>query len=351
VTAAVVVTGGGGVGKTTMSAALATAGAATGMQTLVVTVDPARRLAAALGVAALGNRPTEVVTVPGLWAAMLDVTASWEAIVHRHAEPGVGARLLANPFFRAIADRFPAAQAYAAGEQLAEHIESRLWDLVVVDTPPAGGGIDFYTAPGRMRDVIGGRLLRWLTGANLPGRRALYKVTARPALKLADAVLGGPLLEEMAEFLLDLRTLHDGISRRSRAIEHHFAAAGSLVVTTTQPSPMRETLRFFEELPGSLGPPDFVVFNKQLPETWNGATPLRGADVTGEQRTVLRDNLVRWAEEAHRQRDVRQEFITRYGSTPVIVPWREETPTSVAELATLIPDVATVLAHLTTTAG
>lgn len=345
-TAAVVVTGGGGVGKTTISAALGAAGAGGGMRTLVVTVDPAKRLAAALGVAALGNRPTDVPALPGLAAAMLDVTASWEAIVHRHAEPDVGARLLANPFFRAIADRFPAAQAYAAGEQLAEHIESHLWDLVVVDTPPSGGGIDFYTAPGRMRDMIGGRLLRWLTGANLPGRRALYKVTARPALKLADAVLGGPLLEEMAEFLLDLRTLHDGISRRSRVIEQHFAEAGAVVVTTTQPSPMRETLRFFEELPGEIGPPDFVVFNKQLPAEWNGATPLRGADISSEERTTLRDNLIRWAEEANRQRDVRQEFTTRYGSSPVIVPWRERTPTTVAELVDLIPDVAAVLARL-----
>ena len=177
-TKVLVITGGGGVGKTTLSAALAVGAARRDIRTCVVTVDPAKRLADALGVESLGNHPSEVTDQPGLWAAMLDVSASWEAMVHRHADPEVAERLLADPFFRALADRFPAAQAYAAGEQMAEHIESHRWDLLVVDTPPAGGGIDFYTAPGRMREVIGGRLLRWLTGASIPGRRAIYKVGA-----------------------------------------------------------------------------------------------------------------------------------------------------------------------------
>ena len=186
-TQVLVITGGGGVGKTTLSAALAVTAAQRGVRTCVVTVDPAKRLADALGVDSLGNHPTAVVSQPDLWAAMLDVSASWEAMVHRHADPDVAARLLEDPFFRALADRFPAAQAYAAGEQMAEHIESHRWDLLVVDTPPAGGGIDFYTAPGRMREMIGGRLLRWLTGASIPGRRAIYRMTARPAFDTAAA--------------------------------------------------------------------------------------------------------------------------------------------------------------------
>ncbi len=149
-TKVLVVTGAGGVGKTTLSAALAINAARSGVRTCVMTVDPARRLADALGVKTIGNLPTEVPDQPNLSAAMLDVSASWEAMVHRHAEPDTADRLLADPFFRALADRFPAAQAYAAGEQMAEHIESHRWDLVVVDTPPSGGGLDFYTAPGRM---------------------------------------------------------------------------------------------------------------------------------------------------------------------------------------------------------
>ena len=269
---------------------------------------------------------------------MLDVTAAWEAMVYRHAEPEVAQRLLNNPFFRALADRFPAAQAYAAGEQMSEHIESHRWDLLVVDTPPAGGGLDFYTAPRNMREVIGGRLLRWLTGASMPGRRALYRVTARPALKLADAVLGGPLLEEIAEFLLDLRSLYDGLSRRARAIELHLREATSLVVTTAEPTPLREARRFFEELEDVAARPQTVVFNKQLPDVWEDARNLRSPGIPPEVRAAARENMARWAAEVKLQSDVKQEFAARYGLHLIDVPWAQEAPTSVDHLADLMAD-------------
>lgn len=345
-TSVIVITGGGGVGKTTLSAALGVGAARRGLTTCVITVDPARRLADALGVESLGNHPSAVKSTPGLWAAMLDVSASWDAMVHRHAAPDVAERLLADPFFRALADRFPAAQAYAAGEQMAEHIESKRWDLLVIDTPPAGGGIDFYTAPGRMREVIGGRLLRWLTGASLPGRRAIYKVTARPALKLADAVLGGPLLEEIAEFLLDLRSLYDGLSHRAKAIELHLRKATSIVVTTAYPTPMREARRFFEDVLPEAGRPSTVVFNKQLPESWTEGKNLRNADVSPQDRISLRDNLTRWAGEVRRQHDVKQEFAAHHALELVNVPWAEEAPTSVDALADLLQSAAGLQRHL-----
>lgn len=342
----IVITGGGGVGKTTLSAALGVGAARRGLTTCVVTVDPAKRLADALGVKSLGNHPREVKAAPGLWAAMLDVSASWEAMVHRHAAPEVAERLLQDPFFRALADRFPAAQAYAAGEQMAEHIESHRWDLLIVDTPPAGGGIDFYTAPGRMRELIGGRLLRWLTGASLPGRRAIYKVTARPALKLADAVLGGPLLEEIAEFLLDLRSLYDGLSHRAKAIELHLQRATSIVVTTAYPTPMREARRFFEDLPPEAGRPSTVVFNKQLPEAWSAGNTLRNAVLAPQERIAIRENLARWSEEVRRQHDVKQQFTARHSLELVSVPWAEGAPTTVDALADLLDSAPRLRAHL-----
>jgi arsenite-transporting ATPase len=277
---------------------------------------------------------------------MLDVSASWEATVHRHAEPAVATRLLSDPFFRALADRFPAAQAYAAGEQMSEHVESRRWDLIVVDTPPAGGGLDFYTAPARMREVVGGRLLRWLTGASIPGRRALYKVTARPALRLADAVLGGPLLEEIAEFLLDLRSLHDGISRRSKAIELHLQEATSIVVTTAEPTPLREARRFFEELESGPGRPETVVFNRQLPERWTVSRNLRSPDINPDVRIAARENLARWAAEVRLQHEIKQEFVARYGLHLHEVPWADQSPTSVGALAGLLEDSGDLLDRL-----
>jgi anion-transporting ArsA/GET3 family ATPase len=341
----IIVTGAGGVGKTTLSAALAVVAARAERRVLVVTVDPAKRLADALGIPGIGNHPTDVAGLPGLSAAMLDVTASWEAITRRHADPEVADRLHANPYFRAIADRFPAAQAYAAGEQMAEFVETGFWDLIIVDTPPAAGGIDFFLAPRRIRDLIGGRILRWLTGARIPARRALYKVTARPVLRVADGVLGGPLLEEIAEFLLDLRTLYDGLAARARAIERLFGAAAVLVVTTSDPTPLREARRFFEELPAIEVRPRGVLFNRTLPEDWIDAA---GAGPGGPDRVVLHDNLGRWSDEARHMRDVRAKFAARHTTTIATVPWQERSPTSLDELTELIGAAAGIdLAGLT----
>lgn len=334
---AVIVTGAGGVGKTTISAGLAVIAARAGKRTLVATVDPARRLADVLGVDELGNQPTPVAGEDGLWAAMLDVTASWEAIVHRHAEAEVAERLVGNPYFRAIADRFPAAQSYAAAEQMAEYIESGFWDVVVVDTPPAAGGIDFFHAPTQMRELIGGRLLRWLTGARLPGRRMLYNVTARPVLRFFDNVLGSALLEEIAEFLLDLRSLYDGLAIRARSIEVLLQRATVLVAATTDPTPLREARRFFTELGEVSVQPAAVVFNRQLPERWAGGEPDH-LDVGEDTARLLAFNLKRWGQEAHRSAVAAERFAAQHRAPITSLPWLEDPPTTLDELAALVSD-------------
>lgn len=335
-TRALIVSGAGGVGKTTISAALAATAARSGIAALVVTVDPARRLADALGVS-LGNDPAPVAGAPGLSAAMLDVTTSWEAIAHRYAEPDVADRLLADPFFRAIADRFPAAQSFAAAERMAELVESGTWELVVVDTPPSGGGIDFFLAPSRIRDLVGGKLLNWLTGARFPGRRAFYRIAARPALRLADTVLGGPLLEQVGDFLLDLRTMYDGLSVRARTIGRHLARADTLIVTTADPTPMREARRFFVELSEVDVQPSAVLFNRALPVEWVSAarSPVRGVD-DAEVRAALRDNLRRWGAEARRQEDARAELAKRHGVPIVAIPWLPSPPDSIDDLVAMV---------------
>lgn len=327
-TRCVLVTGAGGVGKTTLAAALAVAAARTGAVTLVVTVDPARRLADALGLVDLGSVPEATPGEPGLWGAMVDSGASWESIIRTHADPATVDRILESRFFRAIAQRFPAGQAYAAAEEMSHHLESGRWDLVVVDTPPAGGGLDFFSSPRRIRRLVGGRLLRWLTGARLPGRRRLYAVTARPVLRIADTVLGGPLLEEVADFLLDLRTAYDGIARRAAEVERHLRAATSIVVTTSDPAPIREAVRFFTELPGRR--PEVVVFNRTLPKAWHEAVPPLNVP------PPIAENLRRWRAEALHQAEIRRAFEVRCGSIPVCLPWMIDAPTSPDDLAALV---------------
>jgi len=332
VTRTLLITGAGGVGKTTVAAAIGVRAARHGMRTLVVTVDPARRLASALGVEELGNEPQPHHDEPNLWAAMLDASASWRAVAMRHAEPEVATRLADNEFFRAASEHFPASQSYAAADQAATFVQAKAWDLVVVDTPPSGGGIDFFTAPAQMADLVGGRLLRWITGGPLPGRRAFFNLAARPVLRMADSILGSDLLERVAEFLLDLRTTYDGVSQRGREIERVLRSASIFVITTADPAPVREAIKFYRELPGLASHPAAVVFNRALPEDWADATAPRGTSAALEQ------NFARWSAETIRQRDTREEFSSRYGAHIATIPWSSSTPTDLDGLASLLDE-------------
>ena len=338
-TRTIIVTGAGGVGKTTISAALAIALSATGLKTLVLTIDPAKRLADALGIEHIGDEPQSVDGAENMWAAMLDVSASWEAIIYRYAEPEVGDRLLVNPYFRAIADRFPAAQAYAAGERMAEYIESHQFDVVVVDTPPSGGGIDFFTAPARTGDLVSGKLLKWLTGSRIPGRSILFRFTAKPMLKIADTALGGPMLSDVADFLLDLSTMYTSLSARSRTIERYLQQATTLIATTADPTPIHETKRFFKELSGISIQPAGIVFNRALPVEWIDAAtmPIRGVD-DPELRARARTNLRMWATEAQRQGDATAELSGRYGAVMHRIGLVSPPPTTIDELKAMIDE-------------
>ncbi|MFP4554321.1 MAG: ArsA family ATPase [Actinomycetota bacterium] len=331
-TQTILVTGAGGVGKTTVAAALGVKASRAGVRTLVVTVDPARRLASALGVQDLGDEPQPHEHEENLWAAMLDSQASWRAVAMRHADPEVATRLADNEFFRAASEHFPASQSYAAADQAATFVQARAWDLVVVDTPPSGGGIDFFTAPAQMADLVGGRLLRWITGGPLPGRRFFYNRAARPMLRVADTVLGSDLLQRVSEFLLDLRTTYDGVARRGREIETVLRDAATLVITTADPAPVAEAVRFFRQLPDLASTPAAVLFNRALPKEWAGVEPDPGLS------TEFGRVVQQWSAETVRQADARDEFSARYGARVATVPWHPNPPHDLAGLAGLLDD-------------
>src|ERR687893_1466788 len=251
--------GSGGVGKTTTAAAAA-AMAAThlGGKVLVITVDPARRLANALGLERFGNVetqvPPELFTAAGveprgeLWAAMLDTKQSWDELVRSHA-PDAATRdaILANPLYDNITGRFVQSHDYIAMERLYELHASGRYDLIVVDTPPTRNAIDFLEAPERMADFFSSRLLRWLT---VPARSRGFTVASKPFYSVADRILGSQFLQDIAEFFLLFQTMYDGFVDRAQAVTRTLSdkRTAFVVVSTLEASPVREADFFIEAL-------------------------------------------------------------------------------------------------------
>jgi anion-transporting ArsA/GET3 family ATPase len=272
----VICCGSGGVGKTTTAAAAAAMAAAQlGGRVLVITVDPARRLANALGLERFGNVETQVppdlfagagVEPRGeLWAAMLDTKRSWDELVAVHA-PDARTRdaILANPLYENITSRFVQSHDYIAMERLYEIHASGRYDLIVVDTPPTRNAIDFLEAPERMADFFSSRLLRWLT---VPSRSRVLTMASKPFYTVADRVLGSQFLQDIAEFFLLFQTMYDGFVERARAVTRTLAdkRTSFVVVSTLEASPAREAEFFIEALRDRDFPLGAVVLNKVLP--------------------------------------------------------------------------------------
>ncbi|HEX5946945.1 MAG TPA: ArsA-related P-loop ATPase [Acidimicrobiales bacterium] len=272
----VICCGSGGVGKTTTAAAAAAMAAAhLGGKVLVITVDPARRLANALGLERFGNVesqvPPELFTAAGveprgeLWAAMLDTKQSWDELVRSHA-PDAATRdaILANPLYENITGRFVQSHDYIAMERLYEIHASGRYDLIVVDTPPTRNAIDFLEAPERMADFFSSRLLRWLT---VPARSRVFTMASKPFYSVADRILGSQFLEDIAEFFLLFQTMYDGFVERAKAVSRTLSdkRTAFVVVSTLEASPAREADFFIEALRERRFPLGAVVLNKALP--------------------------------------------------------------------------------------
>jgi anion-transporting ArsA/GET3 family ATPase len=277
--------GSGGVGKTTSAAAVAAMAAVHhGGKVLVVTVDPARRLANALGLEAFGNVETRVphqafldagVEPRGeLWAAMLDTKQSWDDLVRRHApDPATRDAILANPLYKNITGRFVQSHDYIAMERLYEIHASGRFDLIVVDTPPTRNAVDFLDAPERMADFFSSRLLRWLT---VPARSRVLTMASRPFYSIADRILGSKFLEDIAEFFLLFQTMYKGFVARAEAVTRTLADKRTtfVVVSTLESAPLREAEFFIDALEERKLHLGAVVLNKVLPDLFldDGAT-------------------------------------------------------------------------------
>lgn len=278
----VIFCGSGGVGKTSVAAAAA-AGAASclGGKVLVLTIDPAKRLASAMGIEELGNVEHRVdparlkeagIELRGeLWAAMLDTKKSWDDLVCRHApDEAARDRILGNPMYRNVTERFVQSHDYIAMERLYELHASGAYDLIIVDTPPTRNALDFLQAPKRMADFFGGRLLRWLTmpyrAGGGRGARVL-NMASRPFYTVADRILGSQFLEDLAEFFLSFQSMYDGFVDRARSVERllHDRRTTFVVVTTLEAAPLHEAETFCEQLYVGGFHLGGLVLNKALP--------------------------------------------------------------------------------------
>lgn len=285
--------GSGGVGKTTTAAAAAAMAATTlGGRVLALTVDPARRLADALGMESIGNVESRVLAPAlaraaagqglgeprgELWAVMLDAARSWDDLVRRHApDPATARRILENPFYRNISQRFVQSHGYIAMERLYEIHATGTYDLILVDTPPSRDALDLLDAPGRMAEFFASRLLRWLT---MPSRSRMLNLASRPFTQMADRILGSQFLEDITEFFLLFQTMHDGFVERAEAVARllHDRRSSFVVVSTLESAPLREAEHFLEALADRHLHAGALVLNKVLPPYFEDPGAARAA--------------------------------------------------------------------------
>lgn len=245
------VSGPGGVGKTTLSAALAARAARDhGRRALVVTVDPARRLADALGISA-SDEPMLVPVGDGagrLWSLMINMSSSWDQIVERTAPDEVTRKaLLTNPLYRTLTQRFVQSHDYIALDHLVDLAADGRYDLVVVDTPPSVHALDILDAPDKMADFFGSRLLRWLVA---PYGSRVVQLAAKPFLSVAERLLGGPFLSEITEFFWLFSKLQDEFADRLEVVRRQLADPSTryLVVHTPEAIPTERADALIAEL-------------------------------------------------------------------------------------------------------
>jgi anion-transporting ArsA/GET3 family ATPase len=276
----VICAGSGGVGKTTTAAALAVHGAEQGRRTMVLTIDPARRLADALGLRSLGNEARKVRIAGGkggaLDAMMLDQKGAWDALVERYAPNAeVRRRILANRFYQHLSESFAGSQEYMAIEQLAELDASGRYDLIVVDTPPARHALDFIDAPRRIAKFLDRQVIRWFIKPYFSAGWSTLRVMNRAAgtllHRLEDAT-GVKALVEISDFFNAMSSLFDGFETRVQSVDKllHSRQTAFVVVTSPEEQVLGEAEEFCRQLAALDVPLRAVVFNRVQREALAG---------------------------------------------------------------------------------
>lgn len=271
----VVCCGSGGVGKTTTAAALGVRAAERGRRAVVLTIDPARRLAQSMGLSELDNTPREVPGVDTsaggeLHAMMLDMKRTFDDIVEAHADPDRAKAILENPFYQSLSAGFAGTQEYMAMEKLGQLRSGDEWDLIVVDTPPSRSALDFLDAPKRLGSFLDGKFIKLMMAPARVGGRAGMKFVNLGMAGLSmftgalNKLLGAGLLRDVQTFVAAMDTMFGGFRTRADATYRLLQAPGTafLVVAAPERDALREAAYFVERLAADRMPLAGLVLNR-----------------------------------------------------------------------------------------
>ena len=286
--------GSGGVGKTTTAAALGLRAAERGRSVVVLTIDPARRLAQSLGLDQLDNTPRPVAGSHGegrLDAMMLDMKRTFDEVVEAHASPAKARQILGNPFYIALSSSFAGTQEYMAMEKLGQlhawaETDGR-WDLIIVDTPPSRSSLDFLDAPEHLASLLDGRFIKLLL-APTRGPARLLSAGLGVVTAALNKVLGAQVLTDVQTFIAAFDTLFGGFRQRAEATYALLQASGTafVVVATPEPDALREATYFVERLSSEQMPLAGLVVNRVQVDR----VPALGADLAEQASRRLTDH-------------------------------------------------------------
>jgi anion-transporting ArsA/GET3 family ATPase len=332
----VVCCGAGGVGKTTTAAAIGVRAAEEhGRRVVVLTIDPARRLAQALGLTELDNTPRPVKglrpeATGELLAMMLDMKRTFDEVVLTHTEPARAEEIFGNPFYQAMSSTFAGTQEYMAMEKLGQLRATDAWDLIVVDTPPSRSALDFLDAPQRLARFLDGRMLKVLVSPARAGGRSMFNlVTASFGVfsRAVQKILGGQLLSDLSGFVGALDSTFGGFRQRAeqtyRILQDRETAF--LVVAAPEPDAIREAGYFAGRLAADRMPLQGLVLNRvheldteSLPaeRALAAAERLDAAAEHPETAAALRIHA-QLAEQVARESAVAARFTARYPGVAV----------------------------------
>lgn len=325
----IVTCGTGGVGKTSIAAALGVHAAQSGRRAVVITIDPARRLADAIGISeTLGNEPQRVpLTASGeLWVTMLDVHETFDNLVRDTSPtPDRGREVLDNSFYRSLSRSISGTRDYMAAERLYELYNDDKYDVVIVDTPPSRNALDFLESPERLARFLKHPVVRLLVA---PGRGGFRFASAAmtPVLKAISSVVGSDALSGVASFLRAIDGMETEFSRRALAVANTLRGVDTHFVVVTAPSPdaLREAKHFVSELNRLKIQLRLIVTNRMPPRfgTESSAHHISLAETSsGDVATLhlVAASLMRDAEQA--EADV-AEFVsntrTAFAEVPVV---------------------------------